>query len=205
MKKSFIKRLFVMIISGIVIGLGIAFFVKAELGADSMTTFEQGLSITLNIDLALCSIIANGLFAILTLLISAKELTIPTLIYPLFISLGIKLTNMFLPNISNDQLRIVYMFIGLVTIGLGIGLGSNCGCGNNPYDGFVLCLSKKINIQYKYVRMVLDAVILVVGIVLKGSFGIGTIVAIVLQGVIAQWFIDNLKKSKRLNKFIEAE
>ena len=96
------------------------------------------------------------------------------------------------------------MFIGLVTIGLGIGLGSNCGCGNNTYDGFVLCLSKKINIQYKYVRMVLDAIILVVGIVLKGSFGIGTIVAIVLQGVIAQWFIDNLKKSKSLNKFIEA-
>ncbi len=202
MSKNFIKRLIVMIISGIIIGLGVAFFVKAELGADSMTTFEQGLSVSFNIDLALCSIIANALFAILTLFVNAKALTIPTLIYPLFISLGIKLTNMFLPNVSSTEMRIVYMFIGLIMIGVGIGLGSNCDCGNNPYDGFVLCLSEKIKFQYKYVRMLLDAIILVVGILLKGSFGIGTIVAIVLQGAIAQWFIEKFKKSKTLKNFI---
>ncbi len=202
MSKHFIKKLIVMIISGIIIGLGIAFFVKAELGADSMTTFEQGLSVSFNIDLALCSIIANVIFVLLTLLVNAKALTIPTLIYPLFISLGIKLTNMFLPNVSSIEMRIVYMFIALIMIGVGIGLGSNCDCGNNPYDGFILCLSEKIKLQYKYVRMVLDAIILVVGILLKGSFGIGTIVAIVLQGTIAQWFIELFKKSKALKSFI---
>ncbi len=202
MSKNFIKKLIVMIISGIIIGLGIAFFVKAELGADSMTTFEQGLSVSFNIDLALCSIIANVIFVLLTLLVNAKALTIPTLIYPLFISLGIKLTNMFLPNVSSIEMRIVYMFIALIMIGVGIGLGSNCDCGNNPYDGFILCLSEKIKLQYKYVRMVLDAIILVVGILLKGSFGIGTIVAIVLQGTIAQWFIELFKKSKALKSFI---
>ncbi len=202
MSKHFIKKLIVMIISGIIIGLGIAFFVKAELGADSMTTFEQGLSVSFNIDLALCSIIANVIFVLLTLLVNAKALTIPTLIYPLFISLGIKLTNMFLPNVSSIEMRIVYMFIALIMIGVGIGLGSNCDCGNNPYDGFILCLSEKIKLQYKYVRMVLDAIILVVGILLKGSFGIGTIVAIVLQGTIAQWFIELFKKSKALKNFI---
>lgn len=201
-----IKRLMVMILSAIIIGFGIAFFVDAQLGADSMTTFEQGISITFNIDLALCSIIANGLFVILTLFVKPKALTIPTLVYPLFISLGIKIANLLIKADLTDLLvRVIFMLMGLITIGLGIGLGSNCNCGNNPYDGFVICLSEKLKTQFRYVRMVIDIILLIVGILLKGSYGVGTIVAIVLQGSIAQWFIENFNKWEMLNKFLEVE
>ncbi|MDO4378680.1 MAG: YitT family protein [Erysipelotrichia bacterium] len=205
MSKKFIKRMAVMIISGMIIGLGIAFFVSADLGADSMTTFEQGISKTFNIDLALCSIVANALFVVLTLFVQPKALTIPTLVYPLFISLGIKLADIVLVPVDSLPLRIVFMLLGLVTIGLGIGLGSNCNCGNNPYDGFVICLSEKFTIQFNYVRMVIDAVLLIGGILMQGSYGIGTIIAILLQGTIAQLFIDNLGNSDKLKKILEVE
>ncbi len=205
MSKKFVKRMAVMIISGMIIGLGIAFFVSADLGADSMTTFEQGISKTFNIDLALCSIVANAVFVVLTLFVKPKALTVPTLIYPLFISLGIKLADIILAPAASLPLRIVFMLLGLVTIGLGIGLGSNCNCGNNPYDGFVICLSDKLKTQFKYVRMVIDAILLIGGILMQGSYGVGTIIAILLQGTIAQLFIDNLGNSDKLKKILEVE
>ena len=51
MSNKKVIRLVLMFLSAIIIGLGISFFVNAKLGADAMTTFEEGLSNTLHLDL----------------------------------------------------------------------------------------------------------------------------------------------------------
>lgn len=206
MNKKTVKRLVVMVISALIIGGGISFFVLASLGADSMTTFEEGLSKTLNLDLSIALIIANGIFVILTLFIDRKSLHLPTLVYPVFISLGIELFDLFMPTVINGLvLRVIFMLIGLALIGLGIGLAVNCNIGNNPYDGFVVSLSKKTKIEFRYVRSAMDLIVLVCGVLLHGSFGVGTFVAILLQGTVAQFFIDNLGNNKTLKNFLEIE
>ena len=190
-------RLVLMFLSAIIIGLGISFFVNAKLGADAMTTFEEGLSNTLHLDLSICLIIANGIFVLLTLLIDRKSLHLTTLVYPLFISLGIKISSLFVPSLDNILIRVFFMLLALIIIG--IGLAVVCDSGNNPYDGFVVSLSRITKIQFRYVRAVCDLVVLAFGVLLKGSFGIGTFVAILLQGTVGQFFIEFFSKNKTIN------
>ena len=187
--KKLVRDYLIMIIGAIVIGIGVAFIVSANVGGDAMTTFEQGLTLTFHISLPIAMIIANGIFVVLLLVFAKDNISIDTVLSPLFISAGSKVGLLFIPSIDNMVIRYVFFLIGLCIAGVGIAIGAQSETGSNPYDGFVLALSKKINKSYSIVRPVLDAGLLVIGILLKGTFGVGTFIAIFCMGPVANFFI----------------
>ncbi len=189
-----VKKYLIMIIGAMVIGIGASFIVGANVGGDSMTTFEQGLMQTFNITLPIAMIMANGIFVILLLIFSRENISIDTILCPLFISLGSNIGIKFVPSIEGMILRIVFLLIGIVICALGIGIGAQTSTGSNPYDGFVLAFSKKINQSYSIVRPIFDVCLLVIGIVLHGTFGVGTFIATFCIGPIANVFIKGLSK-----------
>ena len=187
--KKLVRDYLIMIIGAIVIGIGVAFIVSANVGGDAMTTFEQGLTQTFHISLPIAMIIANGIFVVLLLVFAKENISIDTVLSPLFISAGSKVGLLFMPNLDDMIIRYVFFLIGLFIAGIGIAIGAQSATGSNPYDGFVLALSKKINKSYSIVRPVLDAGLLVIGILLKGTFGVGTFIAIFCMGPVANFFI----------------
>ncbi|MCI6703724.1 MAG: hypothetical protein MR458_01245 [Erysipelotrichaceae bacterium] len=192
--KKLVRDYLIMIIGAIVIGIGVAFIVSANVGGDAMTTFEQGLTQTFHISLPIAMIIANGIFVVLLLVFAKDNISIDTVLSPLFISAGSKVGLLFMPSLDDMIIRYVFFFIGLCTAGVGIAIGAQSETGSNPYDGFVLALSKKINKSYSIVRPVLDAGLLVIGILLKGTFGVGTFIAIFCMGPVANFFIKMFAK-----------
>ena len=74
MSKDVIKNYLIMIIGAMIIGIGVCFVVYGDLGGDAMTTFQQGLSVTLNIGLPTAQIIANGLFVVILFFLDKKVL-----------------------------------------------------------------------------------------------------------------------------------
>lgn len=194
MSKNVIKNYLIMIIGAMVIGVGVCFVVYGNLGGDAMTTFQQGLSVTLNISLPTAQIIANGLFVVILFFFDKKSVNIDTILCPLFITLGCKLTIFILPTITNLTLRYVYMLVGIVIVAIGIAIGAQTKSGSNPYDGTVLVLSKKINKSFSIVRPICDGVLLVIGILLNGSWGVGTIVATFATGYLANFFMKIINK-----------
>lgn len=193
--KKYIRNYGIMALGSLIIGIGVAPVVIANLGADSMTTFEQGITMVMNISLPIAQLIANGIFIVLLFVLSRKNVGIDTVLSPMFISLGctigLKLIE-FVPEFN----RYVEFFIGLVIIGLGIGIGSMTETGSNPYDGFILVIAEKIRKEYSIMRVVMDALLLIVGILMHGTFGIGTIIAIACQGFIANFFVKLFRSMK---------
>lgn len=189
-----IKKYLIMIVGAMVIGIGAAFIVGGNVGGDSMTTFEQGLMQTCNIALPIAMILANGIFVILLLIFSRENLSIDTILCPLFISLGSNIGVKFIPSVEGMVVRIIFLLVGIVICALGIGIGAQTTTGSNPYDGFVLAFSKKINQSYSIVRPVFDVCLLVLGILLHGTFGIGTFIATFCIGPVANVFIKGLSK-----------
>lgn len=187
--KKLVRDYLIMIIGAIVIGIGVSFIVSGNVGGDAMTTFEQGLTQTFHISLPIAMIIANGIFVILLLAFAKENISIDTILSPLFISAGSKIGLLFMPSLDNMVIRYVFFLIGLSIAGVGIAIGAQSETGSNPYDGFVLALSKKINKSYSIVRPILDASLLVIGILLKGTFGAGTFIAIFCMGPVANFFI----------------
>lgn len=187
--KKLVRDYLIMIIGAIVIGIGVAFIVSANVGGDAMTTFEQGLTQTFHISLPIAMIIANGIFVILLLAFAKENISIDTVLSPLFISAGSKIGLLFMPNLDDMIIRYVFFLIGLFIAGIGIAIGAQSATGSNPYDGFVLALSKKINKSFSVVRPVMDAGLLIIGVLLKGTFGVGTFIAIFCMGPVANFFI----------------
>ena len=192
--KKLVRDYLIMIIGAIVIGIGVAFIVSANVGGDAMTTFEQGLTQTFHISLPIAMIIANGIFVVLLLVFAKDNISIDTVLSPLFISVGSKIGLLFVPTIEDMLIRYVFFLIGLFIAGIGIAIGAQSATGSNPYDGFVLALSKKINKSFSVVRPVMDAGLLIIGVLLKGTFGVGTFIAIFCMGPVANFFIKMFAK-----------
>jgi len=191
--RKYVRDYLIMIINSLVIGAGVALVVYGNLGADSLTTFEQGASVSTGLELSLCQMIINFSFAILLFVINRKKVSLPTFIIPFLIPLGLKLTMLFLQTVDNIIIRYVYMLGGIVVIGLGIGIGAQSEISNNPYDGLILTLSEKFKISFGVLRPIIDAVILAIGILLGGTWGVGTVIATFCQGFVANFFIKFLK------------
>ena len=187
--KKLVRDYLIMIIGAIVIGIGVAFIVSANVGGDAMTTFEQGLTQTFHISLPIAMIIANGIFVVLLLVFAKENISIDTVLSPLFISAGSKVGLLFMPSLDDMIIRYVFFLIGLFIAGIGIAIGAQSATGSNPYDGFVLALSKKTNKSFSVVRPVMDAGLLIIGVLLQGTFGVGTFIAIFCMGPVADFFI----------------
>ena len=193
--KKLVRDYLIMIIGAIVIGIGVAFIVSGNVGGDAMTTFEQGLTKTFHISLPIAMIIANGIFVVLLLVFAKENISIDTVLSPLFISVGSKIGLLFVPTIEGMVIRYVFFLIGLFIAGIGIAIGAQSATGSNPYDGFVLALSKKTNKSFSVVRPVMDAGLLIIGVLLKGTFGVGTFIAIFCMGPVADFFIKIFAKN----------
>ncbi len=189
-----VRRYLIMALGSLLIGTGVAFVVSGNLGGDSMTTLEQGISRSFNIEMSLTPLIANALFTVALLLTDRKRVSLDTLICPFLITLGLKLASMFLNPATSLVMRIVQMVVGYLFVALGIGVGAQSETGSNPYDGFVLALSEKLGKDYRIIRWAVDILVLVIGILLKGSFGIGTFYAIATTGIVANFFIRHLSR-----------
>lgn len=192
MKKNLVRSYLIMFIGAFVIGIGAAFIIYGNLGGDAMSTFEQGLVRTFSISLPVSQIIANMTFAAILFLLDKNRVSLDTILCPLCISFGCSVISRFISETSVLTLQYVYLLVGIVICSAGIGIGAQTESGSNPYDGTILALSEKFHINFSLLRPIFDGILLVVAILLKGSFGIGTIIATFALGPIANIFIKAL-------------
>ena len=188
------KKLTQEILGGLLIGFASCFYITAGMGSDPMTTMQEGISIQTGIELGMVSIITNIFFITLLFLTDKKRIGIGTVINPIFITIGIDILELILPVSDILIIRLIYIVCGLLTAALGVGLSITAHYGDLSYDGFVLALSEKTKLQFRVIRWVFDGTMLILGILMKGSWGLGTVNALVLQGTVIQFFIKALSK-----------
>ena len=83
-------------------------------------------------------------------------------------------------------LRIGLLAFGLVLFGVGTGLYIGAAMGAGPRDSLMLVLSRRTGARIGIVRAAIEISVLVVGIALGGTFGVGTIAFAVLIGPIVE-------------------
>ena len=79
---------------------------------------------------------------------------------------------------------------------IGTGLYSAADFGRGSYEAVTFSLAEKNNFKVKFVRPVLDVLMVVVGVLLGGKFGMCTVLTVVLSGPIIQLTADIVKKSR---------
>ena len=85
-----------------------------------------------------------------------------------------------------------------IIIGLGAAIIYEAKAGLSIYDAFVFGLSDHFHTSYVYVRYVVDGIFLALGFIFKGSFGIGTIIAFFILGIIYSLLTNNINISNEM-------
>ena len=90
-----------------------------------------------------------------------------------------------LPEIQNIWLGILIMLTGFVVIDIGAWVYMSAELGNGPKDGLLVALGKQLpKIPIGVIGMIVWSVVILIGWMLGGSIGIGTVLSVFGAGVI---------------------
>ncbi|MGL5352338.1 MAG: YczE/YyaS/YitT family protein, partial [Clostridium sp.] len=189
------KRIILFFLGMSIIQIGVAIFLKTNIGSDPITVFTEGLAKVLNQtslkDFSLVQLIsgkaevtpgvANMIILIIIftiiLLVDRKRIKIGTLICVVgvgpIIDLSLKAISYVPIDTYNYFIRMLIVLLGCSIIAIGFSILSASDIGVAPNDIIPFIIQDKTNIQYRWIRIGLDASFLVVGVFLGGTVGIG--------------------------------
>ena len=174
--------------------LGIACYYTARLGTDPISVFVEGVSFHVDLTVGEISTICNIILLIMTFFLYRELIGIGTVLSTL---LGGPLIDLFYGSLlkvfPTDMVlmstRIIIIIAALIIYPIGLGGMIICDLGIGPFSFPPLYLTKKTNIDIKYTQIITDATFFMIGVLLGGVYGVGTIVSVFLTGPMMEMFM----------------
>lgn len=186
--KSFIARLIRLFFGLALYAIGIVCTINANLGLSPWDVFHQGLSNQLGITMGQASI-SIGLIIVLLDWILGEKVGLGTLCNMLFIGLfmDVLMLNHLIPKFDNLVFQVAMLFSGMMIIGLATYFYIGAAMGSGPRDGLMVALTKKTGRSVRFVRNSIELSVLIVGTLLSGKAGLGTVVMVFAGGYFVQF------------------
>ena len=160
-------------------GFGITLFLRANLGLAPWDIFHKGLSKKLDISIGLV-IVGVGLLLLLLWIPLRQRPGVGTILNALEIGFVVNLTKPLVGEPDQLVVRTLMVIAGVLVIALGSALYIGAGLGSGPRDGLMLGFSKRSiagrQISIRLARTVIELTVMVAGLFLGGSIGIGTLI-----------------------------
>lgn len=194
-EKQLTKRILLAILGLSIIGFGIAITIKANLGVDPASVLQTGLAKQLNTSYGNANVLTCIVIISIIFFVDKKYLSIATFLALFLIAYVADFSLYLFSGITLDTilLQVIALLSGTMLVGLGVAIYSQVNLGVGAIDSVSMLISDKTQLEYRWVRMVCDFGFLLIGILLQGSIGIGTIVIAILTGPSIQWFLPYTK------------
>jgi len=169
-------------------GLAIALIIQAELGTGPWAVLSVALA-----DMTGTSpgamIVVTGVFVLLGALALKEKIGWGTLGNILFIGPWVDLFLIFIPSFAGKLiLQIPGMLFALLLSGLATAVYISVNAGAGPRDSLMLAVSRVSGRSVRLSRMVIEVMVVVLGWLLGGPVGIGTLAFALLIGPFVQLF-----------------
>jgi uncharacterized protein len=164
-----------------IFGLGDSLLVQGNVGNAPWTVFAQGLSLKTGFPLGISTFIIS--VAVLLIWIPLKEKpgfgTLSNiLLIASFIQIGISI----FPLQHSLAMGVTFDLLGIAMVGIGSSLYITCGLGPGPRDGAMTGIHQATGIRVGRVRLGIELTVLIVGWLMGGTVGIGTLLFALLIG-----------------------
>jgi len=162
-------------------GVADAFMIEAAVGVDSWTVFAQGISLHTGLSIGLLTNII-GLLVLLLWIPLRQKPGLGTVLNILLVGPGIELGLWLLPTPDAMWLRVVFFVTGLLLLAVasGIYIGANLGPG--PRDGLMTGIHSRFGTPLWVGRTAVEVTVLIIGWILGGNVGVGTVAFALLIG-----------------------
>ena len=193
-KTEWTKKIIIIVIGSIIAAYGITLALYAGFGGATLAVLWQGISRTFHISIGMASLIVAIIMIVFSFFYDRSQIHIGTIIYQLVYSLCVDLFANAHVYSTHLWVNALIMLLGVMLFAVGTGVYAAASLGRGSYEALTFSLAEKNGWQVKAVRMMLDIVMVLTGVLLGGKFGICTIVTIIISGPIIQFTASKAKK-----------
>ena len=164
-----------------IFGLGDSLLIQSQIGNAPWSVLAQGLSERLDITLGWSTFLISSL--VLLLWIPLRERPgLGTLSNIVVIAFAIQIGITYFPQTNNLIAAVFYCLVGISLVGIGSAFYITCGLGSGPRDGLMTAIHNRSGMRIGRVRLIIEATVLLLGAMLGGTVGLGTLLFALLIG-----------------------
>ena len=182
------RRLAQLYVGLVCYGAASALQVRAGLGLDPWDVLHQGIARRLHVSIGLVLIVV-GVIVLLGWIPLRQRPGLGTLSNVVLIGLVLNWTMEVLPAAHVWPLRVAELVGGIVLCGVATGLYITAGFGPGPRDGLMTGIPRRTGWSIRATRTGIELTVLVLGWVLGGTVGVGTLLYAICIGPLAQYFL----------------
>lgn len=175
------KKIFITALGLMTTGVGIGFLMRAGLGVDPPSVFQDGLSNFFGISFGMAAAAMNAIVILVLFFIDRHYVNIASIMAIFLIGFvcdyASAILQFLLPGELSLVLRGILMLIGWALVALGIPVYIAADLGVGACDSFSEVVTDKITHSYRVTRITFDVSYVVLGFLMGGQFGIATIIA----------------------------
>ena len=193
-KTEWTKKIIIIVIGSIIAAYGITLALYAGFGGATLAVLWQGISRTFHISIGMASLIVAIVMIVFAFFYDRSQIHIGTILYQIVYSLCVDLFANAHVYSTHLWVNALIMLLGVMLFAVGTGFYAAASLGRGSYEALTFSLAEKNGWQVKVVRMILDIVMVIAGVLLGGKFGICTIVTIIISGPVIQFTAGITKK-----------
>lgn len=185
--RDVLKKLMIIVIGSIVAAYGITLALYAGFGGATLAVLWQGIAETFHLSIGMASFVVALGMILFALVYDKGQIHIGTVLYQIVYSTCVDLFATSHVYSTYRWINFSIMLLGVILFAVGTGLYASASLGRGSYEAVTFALAEKNNWQVKLVRMALDILVVVIGVLLGGRFGVCTIITVIISGPIIQF------------------
>lgn len=197
--KTIFKRLFYLFFGLLLYALGIVLTMQANIGYSPWEVFHAGLAKILNTQIGTMTTFVGLIIGIITLIFGEK-IGFGSIVNMICIGLfmNLLLASQIFVELSNPFYGILQLVVGLFVISFASYFYISSGYGAGPRDSLMVLLARKSRFSVGSIRAAMEITVTVIGALLGGFLGWGTLLSAILIGFCVQITFKLLRFDPRL-------
>lgn len=172
---------------------GVTLFMLVDLGSDPFNVFIQGLDHFTPVSHGITHMCISSLIILVLLFWDRSYIKAGTVVCMVLGGPIIDLFTWMFGGIVNGEMffpvRLLVMTAACLILAFGMTIVIQSDAGTGPNDLVAVVLSAKSHRKFSIVRVIVDFSFVLVGVILGGTFGIGTLVCAFVVGTAAGYFM----------------
>jgi len=172
--KPSLKTLFYLCSGLIFFGFGEGLLIVSGIGASPWNVLHQGVAISFGLSVGTVAFLVSFLVLLLWYFLDQK-LGMGTIINFIIIAIMIDVTIFYFDKPNEFSTQFFMVLVGILLVGFGSAMYLIANLGAGPRDGLMTGLQKKTNAPISLVRTSIEIIVVLLGWLLGGIAGIGTL------------------------------
>jgi len=185
-KKQLAKKFLMLMVGIFLISLGVCLYVQADVGAEPFTVLAQGVACFTGLQFGRAMQYLNIIIILVILVADRRRIGLGTLLSAILVGLFADTLMNWIPHAPNTFMAALLLMAAVIVMGVGVGIFITADLGEGAVEGLMMLIHRRTGLEVRWARILMDSGCVLVGALLGGSIGVGTLVGAFCTGPVIQ-------------------